>query len=62
MIVSIGIPMIFFPAHYYEKPSETAHGGNGGTTEASHELLDNSNRQTQGKIKSFQNKVNTMMI
>jgi hypothetical protein len=53
MIVSIGIPMIFFPAHYYEKPSETTHGGNGGTTEASHELLDNSNRQTQGKIKKL---------
>jgi hypothetical protein len=48
MLVPIALSMLFFPAHYYDKPEEQIpRQTNAG--EISHELLDNSRRLSSAK-------------
>lgn len=53
MLAPIALAMVFFPAHYYEKPSEQNQPASTGGAEISHELLDNSKTMSTGNARKL---------
>jgi hypothetical protein len=57
MLAPIALAMVFFPAHYYEKPSELHQPASAaftsGGAEISHELLDNSKTMSTGNARKL---------
>lgn len=52
MLAPIALAMLFFPAHYYEKPSEESESTTG-NIDISHSLLDNSRRLSTVNVKKL---------